>query len=202
MPRDRAGPRRDLGDLEAPARADVVLPEMLEELLVGLGLFGDALDHDGRSLLRLGERKRLDPGRLRHPRYRVAVRAGARHSQKLGQTVLDPGRERMLEPMRLLGRRVQPEGVRQPALEETVTASHDLGDLPALPGEHELLLAPRELHVAAAGHAMNRLSHGGRGDAHVLGEPRADHRLAAARQVVDRREIILDRGRRGSGLRR
>ena len=129
------------------------------------------------------------------------MRAGAWHAQELRKTVLDTRRERVLEPVSLLVgvRPVEAERVREPALEETMTTGHELGDLPALGGEHQLLAAS-DLHVPAAGHAMDRLGHRGSRDAHVLGEPGADHWLATARQVIDRREVVLDRSRRGSRL--
>src|SRR5437773_2352527 len=44
---DRAGPRRDLDDLEAAPGSDLVAPQILEQLLVGFGLLGDALHDDG-----------------------------------------------------------------------------------------------------------------------------------------------------------
>jgi hypothetical protein len=107
---------------------------MLEELLVRLRLLGDALDDDRHALLRLGQGKGLDLRRLGHPRNGIAVRARARHPQKLGQPVFDPGRERVLEAVRLLVRvgPVEAQRIREPALEEPVTPGHHLGDLTAL----------------------------------------------------------------------
>jgi len=199
--RDRAGPGCDLGDLQAPPRAYIVLPEVLEQLLIGLRFLRDALDHHGRAFLGLRERKRLDPRRLGHPGDRVAVRTRARHTQELGQTIFHSRRERVLEPMRLFVgvRPVQAERVGEPPLEQPMPARHHLGDLPALAREHQLL-ATSDLHVAAAGHAMDRLGDGRGRDCHVLGQPGADHRLAAAGQIVDRGQIVLDRGGRVSGF--
>ena len=101
----------------------------------------------------------------------------------------------MLEPVRLLVRvrPVEPEHVGEPALEQAVPAGHDLGDLRPSLREDELL-APPDLDVAAAAHPLDGLRDGRRRDLHVLGQARADHRLAAARQVVDGGQVVLDRG--------
>src|SRR4030095_2651079 len=114
-----------------------------------------------------------------------------------GEPLLHHGRERVLEAMRLVvgARPVEPEHVGQPALEQAMTARHGLGDAAALRGEADLLLA-READVALALHAPERLGDGRRGDVHVPREPRADDGLVAAREVVDRAEIVLD-GRSG-----
>src|SRR2546428_1406502 len=72
---------------------------------------------------------------------------------------------------------------------------HHLGDL-APPGGERQLLAASDLHVSVPGHSMDRLGHGGRGDRHVLCQPRADHGVAAAGKGVDRGEIVLDGRRR------
>src|SRR6266850_1607085 len=192
---DRAGPRRDLDDLEAAAGPDLVAPQVFEELLVGFGLLRDALHHHGRAFLGLREGKRLDARRPRHAGDRVAVRARARHPEHLGQPVLDPRRQRVLEPVRLLVRvgPVEPEGVGQPALQQPVTARHDLGDLPALRREGKRL-AGADLDIAATRHPVHRLGHRRRGNRHVLGEPGADDGLAAAGEVIDGGEIILRGG--------
>src|SRR5438067_1022422 len=131
---DGAGPWRDLDDRETAPGSDLVAPEILEQLLVGFGLLGDALHDDGGALLGLRERERLDARRARHAGDRVAVRARARHPEHLGQPVLHSRRERVLEPVRLLVRigPVESERVGQPALQQTVASRHDLGDLPAL----------------------------------------------------------------------
>src|ERR1700675_1055679 len=68
-----------------------------------------------------------------------------------------------------------------------------LGHAEALGGEADLLLAVQP-DIAVLLHAPERLGDGGRRQVHVAGEARADHRLLAARQVVDRAEIVLDRG--------
>src|SRR5437879_3027384 len=114
---------------------------------------------------------------------------------RVGPPVLHPRRERVLEPVRLLVRvrPVEPERVRQPALEQAVTARHDLGDLPPLRRERELL-AVADLDVAAARHPVHRLGHRRRGDRHVLGEAGADDGLAAAAEVVDGGQIVLGGG--------
>src|SRR2546426_930629 len=192
---DRAGPRRDLDDLEAAPGSDLVAPQILEQLLVGFGLLGDALHDDGGAFLGLREREGLDARRARHAGNRVAVWARPRHPGHLGEPVLPPRRERVLEPVRLLVRvrPVEPERVRQPALEQAVTARHDLGDLPPLRRERELL-AVADLDVAAARHPVHRLGHRRRGDRHVLGEAGADDGLAAAAEVVDGGQIVLGGG--------
>src|SRR5919204_4431030 len=193
--RDRARPRRHLDDLEATAGPDFVAPEILEKLLVGFGLLRDALDDDARAFLGLRERERLDPRRARHPGDGIAVRTGARHAEHLRQPILHARRERVLEPVRFLVGvgPVQPERVGQPALQQSVAARHDLGDLPALRRERQLL-AVSDLDVAATRHAVHRLGDRGRRDGHVLGEPGTDHGLAAAPEVVDGGEIVLGGG--------
>src|SRR5207253_4753846 len=98
--RDGAGPWRDLDDRETAPGSNLVAPEILEQLLVGFGLLGDALHDDGGALLGLRERERLDARRARHAGDRVAVRARARHPEHLGQPVLHARRERVLEPVR------------------------------------------------------------------------------------------------------
>jgi hypothetical protein len=90
-------------------------------------------------------------------------------------------------------RPVQPERVGEPTLEQAVAPGHDLGDVTTLRGEDQLL-APADLDVTAPAHALDRLGHCRGRDAHVLGQPGADHRLAAAGQIVDRRQVVLDRG--------
>src|SRR5437667_3954721 len=94
---DRAGPRRDLDDLEAAPGSDLVAPQILEQLLVGFGLLGDALHDDGGAFLGLREREGLDARRARHAGNRVAVRARARHPEHLGEPILHPRRERSEE---------------------------------------------------------------------------------------------------------
>ena len=69
-----------------------------------------------------------------------------------------------------------------------------------LRGEDQLL-APADLDVAAAAQALDGLGHGRGRDAHVLGQPRADDRLAAAGQIVDRGQVVLDRGGGGPARR-
>src|SRR5207245_2698068 len=83
--RARADPRRDLDDLEAAPGSDLVAPQILEQLLVGFGLLGDALHDDGGAFLGLREREGLDARRARHAGNRVAVRARARHPEHLGE---------------------------------------------------------------------------------------------------------------------
>ena len=118
----------------------------------------------------------------------------------LGEPLLHHRREGVLEAVRLLvgSRPVQPEHVGEPALEQTMPARHGLGDAEALGGEADLLLA-RQADIAVALHAPERLGDGGRGDVHVPGEARADHRLVAAGEVVDGAEIVLDRRSRFHG---
>src|SRR3989442_4943956 len=59
---DRAGPRRDLDDLEAAPGADLVSPQIIPQLLVCLRLLRDSLHDDGGALPRLRE-----PGRVGAP---------------------------------------------------------------------------------------------------------------------------------------
>src|SRR2546423_1032139 len=83
-----------------PPRPHVVVPEMREQILVRLGFLRDALDDDRHAVLRLRERERLDGRGRRHAGDRVAVRARARHAERLGELQLDARRDRVLETMR------------------------------------------------------------------------------------------------------
>src|SRR5439155_344150 len=74
---DGAGPWRDLDDRETAPGSDLVAPEVLEQLLVGFGLLGDALHDDGGALLGLRERERLDARPPRAIRCIASVTAGA-----------------------------------------------------------------------------------------------------------------------------
>jgi hypothetical protein len=123
------------------------------------------------------------------------VRAGARHTEQLGQLVFHPRRDGVLEAVSLFVRvgPVETEGVGEPTLEQPVTPRHHLGNVSSLRGQRQLL-APSDLDVAAAREPLDGLGHGGRGDRHVLGQACADHRLAAAGQIVDGGEIVLDGG--------
>ena len=146
------------------------------------------------------EREGLHARGRRHARNRVTVRAGARHAEQRGEPVLHAGRQRVLEPVRLLVRLrpVQAERVGEPAFQEPVPPRHHLGDLASPRGERHFL-AVAHPDVAAARQAVQRLGDGRRGHRHVLGEPRADHRPAAGLEVVDRGEVVL--GRRRGGVR-
>src|SRR5581483_12004530 len=194
--RHRARVGRDLAHHHPAARPDARLPEEAEQLAVRLRLLGDALHHEGMAGRRLVERDR--PVRLggRHARDRVAVRTRARHAEGLGQPLLDHRGERVLEPMRLVvrARPVQPEHVGEPALDQPMPAGHGLRDAEPLAGEADLLAAAHA-DVAVLLHAADRLGDGGGRDVHVAREPRPDHRLVGAREVVDGGQIVLDRGR-------
>ena len=175
---------------------------MREQILVRLGFLRDALDDDRHAVLRLRERERLDGRGRRHAGDRVAVRARARHAERLGELQLDARRDRVLETMRLFVRvgPVEAEDVGEPPLEETVAAGHDLGHLKAARGQRELLAAPH-LHVVAADHAVHGLGDGRRADAHVLRESGADDGLTIPRKIVDRGQVVLDgRAGRRAGL--
>src|SRR5262249_60725691 len=71
-----------------------------------------------------------------------------------------------------------------------------LGDPPPFRRERELL-AVADFDVAAAGHTMHGLGNRRRRNRHVLGEPRADDRLAAASEIVNSGEVVLRGGGRG-----
>src|SRR5207302_7706013 len=91
-------------------------------------------------------------------------------------------------------RAVQAEDVREPPLDQPVPARHGFRDRES-PGREADLVLRGEPDVTLPLHPAERLGHGGRRELHVPREAGADDRFGAALKVVDRREVVLDRGR-------
>src|SRR5262249_60869657 len=135
----------------------VVPPEVLEEFLVGLGLLGDALHHDGDAFFRLGEWERLHFPWLGHAGNGIAVGTRGGPPGHLGQPLFDARGERMLEAMRFFVRvrPVEAERVGKPALEQAMAPGHDLRDLAPLLREDQRF-ARTNLDVASSRQSLDR----------------------------------------------
>ena len=164
--------------------------QVVEDLL---GLVLEAQDHDVGARLHVGQEDALLTGPLDD---RMPVRAGLRVTDRREHSLLEHGRHRVLEPLRLLVDLVprDTEDVGQEALYQAMTADDGLRFAPATLREGERLVV-RALDVAVPLQPADHLVDRRRGELHRAGDIRPVDLQAGLLEPEHRLQVLLLRDR-------